>query len=171
MAKKDKSKKKKSKNRDPRSEKSSKKVKGGATKKGKAKKKKTVAAPKPVKTGKGANPLELGTALVQMVREGKFEPNDALWSPKFSSIEGHGVAMEWAGKKAVRAKNSGWYEQNTIHGVTVEGPFVGATGFAVKFLMDIEEKGTGSRKTMQEVGVYTIKNGKIVREEFMYSMS
>lgn len=170
MAKKDKSKKK---------DKSAKKAKGSTKAKGSSKskaskksaKKQGSLAPKPVKTGKGANPMELGTALVQMVRDGKFEPNDQLWSPKFSSVEGHGVALEWAGKKAVAAKNAGWSEQNVVHGMSVEGPYVGATGFAVKFQMEVEEKSSGQRKTMQEIGVYTIKNGKIVREEFMYSMS
>ena len=55
-----------------------------------------------------------------------------------------------------------------MHGASAEGPFVGATGFAVKFTIDLETKSTGKRETMTEVGVYTVKNGKIVQEEFMY---
>lgn len=171
MAKKDKSKKKDKGHKKDKKAKSKSKSQPKDSSKVKAKKKQGSLAPKPVKTGKGANPMELGTALVQMVRDGKFEPNDQLWSPKFSSVEGHGVALEWAGKKAVRAKNADWNEHNTIHGVSVEGPYVGATGFAVKFEMEVEDKDGGQRKTMREIGVYTIKNGKIVREEFMYSMS
>lgn len=142
-----------------------------ATKKKGSRKTKGSLSPKPVKTGKGANPMELGTALVQMVRSGEFEPNDRLWSPRFSSVEGHGVAMEWAGKKAVAAKNAEWSERNAVHNISVEGPYVGASGFAVKFQMEVEDKASGQRTTMNEIGVYTIQNGKIVREEFMYSMS
>jgi hypothetical protein len=35
--------------------------------------------------------------------------------------------------------------------------------------MDVEEKKTGNRRTMREVGVYTVENGKVIREEFMYA--
>ena len=34
--------------------------------------------------------------------------------------------------------------------------------------MDVEDTTNGSRVLMEEVGVYQIQNGKIVREEFMY---
>ena len=37
-----------------------------------------------------------------------------------------------------------------------------------KFKMDVEDKSTGRRTIMEEVGVYTVKNGRIVQEEFMY---
>jgi hypothetical protein len=36
--------------------------------------------------------------------------------------------------------------------------------------MDVETKSTGKRETMNEVGVYTVQNGKIIREEFMYGV-
>jgi hypothetical protein len=34
--------------------------------------------------------------------------------------------------------------------------------------MSVTNRMTGERTDMSEVGVYTVKNGKIVREEFMY---
>lgn len=137
-------------------------------KKSKAGGKKSLA-PKAVKTGKGASPMEVGQALVAMVRAGQFDPNTQLWAPKFSSIEGLGVSQEWTGGKAVAAKNQEFHDSNIIHSCTVDGPFVGATGFAVHYAIDVECKTDGSRKTMTEVGVYTVKNGKIIREEFMYA--
>jgi len=126
-------------------------------------------APKAVKTGKGASPMEVGQALIAMVRAGQFDPNTQLWAPKFSSVEGLGVSLEWSGRKAVAAKNQDFHNTNIIHSCTPDGPYVGATGFAVHYTMDIECKTDGSRKTMTEVGVYTVKNGKIIREEFMYA--
>ena len=57
------------------------------------------------------------------------------------------------------------------NGASAEGPFVGAQGFAIKFKMDVEELNTGTRRVSEEVGVYTVNNGKIVREEFMYGPS
>ena len=34
--------------------------------------------------------------------------------------------------------------------------------------MDVTVKETGARMTMDEIGVYTVKNGKIVEERFFY---
>lgn len=125
--------------------------------------------PRPVKTGKGASPFEVGRALVDMFNAGKFtEIEQMFWSPKVDSIEGYGVSLRWEGRKAVRAKNDQWMSTHQIHGATAEGPYVGATGFAVRFEMDVEDTTTGKRETMSEVGVYTIKGGKIICEEFMY---
>jgi len=141
---------------------------GKAQKKG-GKKKAKAAAPKAVKTGKGDGPMEVGTELVRMFNAGQFAEIEAkYWAPKVRSIEGHGVALAWDGRKAVRAKNDEWMSTHRIHGASAEGPFVGATGFAVKYRMDVEDTAAGQRMTMNEVGVYTIKNGKIVQEEFMY---
>lgn len=148
-------------------------AKKGDSKKSAKKKsaKKASLAPKTVKTGKGLTPAELGADLVRMFNAGQWaEIEDKHWSPKITSIEGVGVSLAWEGRKAVRAKNNEWSADHVIHSGTAEGPFVGATGFAVKFHMDVETKSTGQRIAMSEVGVYTVKNGKIVQEEFMYGM-
>jgi hypothetical protein len=50
----------------------------------------------------------------------------------------------------------------------VEGPWVGATGFALKYRIDVSQKSTGQRSHMEEIAVYTVRNGKIVREEFHF---
>jgi hypothetical protein len=133
------------------------------------KKKGSRLEPRAVTTGKGAGPAEVGADLVAMFNRGEFAAiEEKWWSPKITSVEGVGVAMAWEGRKAVVAKNKGWMETNAIRSARAEGPFVGASGFAVKFWMDVEEKTSGKRTEMEEVGVYEVKNGKIVREEFMY---
>lgn len=129
------------------------------------------ANPAPVKTGGGATPMEIGQSLVGMFNRGEFgEVEVKWWNPReITSVEGVGVEMAWTGKSAVDEKNQGWMADHVIHGASAEGPFVGASGFAVRFRMDVETKSTGQRQVMDEVGVYTVKNGKIIREEFMYS--
>lgn len=139
-----------------------------AAPKSKAKSGGSSLAPKPVKTGTGASPAEVGAQLIAACNRGDYHLNDKLWSSGIVSIEGVGVGLAWHGRKAVDAKNSGWNEGHTIHGLSAEGPFVGSTGFTVRFRMDVEEKATGKRMLMHEVGVYTVKNGKITHEEFMY---
>lgn len=138
----------------------------GASGKKPAKKAATVRA---VKTGPGPGPGEIGRALVEMFNRGQWtEIEDRFWSPGIVSCEGEGVAMEWVGRNAVRQKGEQWYAENQVHGASAEGPYVGASGFAVRFRMDVENRANGQRTLMEEVGVYEVKNGKIVREEFMY---
>lgn len=123
-----------------------------------------------VSTGSGASPMELGQQLVALFNQGKADQwIKGVWSPKIESIEGVGTSMGWRGTKAVNAKNAGWMAAHTIHGASAEGPFVGATGFAARFKMDVEVKATGERMKMEEVAIYTVQGGKIVREEFMYN--
>ncbi|MBX3405402.1 MAG: nuclear transport factor 2 family protein [Phycisphaeraceae bacterium] len=130
---------------------------------------KKAASVRAVKTGSGAGPGEIGRALVEMFNRGQWaEIEEKFWSPGIISCEGEGVAMEWVGRAAVRQKGEQWYAENQIHGASAEGPYAGASGFAVRFRMDVENRGTGQRTLMEEVGVYTVRNGKIVREEFMY---
>jgi hypothetical protein len=50
----------------------------------------------------------------------------------------------------------------------IGGPWVGATGFAVRYAIDVTQKSTGQRHQMEEIAVYTVKDGKIVREEFHF---
>ena len=126
-------------------------------------------APTKVTTGKGATPAELGAALVAHCRAHGDDMD--LWkkhfSRNFTSTEGSGE--RWTGVKAVKAKCDWWMSAHQVHGGTVEGPFVGATGFAVKFTMDVEVRATGQRMQFSEIGVYTVKGGKIIAEEFMYA--
>lgn len=145
-------------------------AKGTSKSKSKSAGKKSLA-PKAVKTGKGLSVLEVAQQLAARVNSGQWDLDKTLWSPKIESIEGMGVEQKWSGRKAVDAKNTWWSEAHIVHGGTAEGPFVGSTGFAMRYTLDVEEKATGKRQTMTEVAVYTIKNGKIVTEEFMYSLS
>ena len=122
--------------------------------------------PRKISTGPGPSPEQIGKQLVENYNKGKWQINTKLWSPKLIGIEGGGLA--WHGLKNVEAKNKFWSKGNTPLGGSAEGPFVGATGFAVKFRMDIQDNATGKRTIMEEVGVFTVKNGKIIQEEFMY---
>ena len=52
----------------------------------------------------------------------------------------------------------------------VTGPFPHDDRFVVIFDMDVTNKAMGQRFQMQEAALYTVANGKIVREEFFYAM-
>lgn len=139
-----------------------------ASKKPSAKAKPAGAAnPSTITTGSGPTPRDIGTSLVELFNAGRAQEVEAKWwSPNIVSIEGMGMA--WSGRKAAEAKNNDWLAQHELKGGSAEGPYVGATGFAVKFHIEVLVKASGQTITMDEVGVYTVQNGKIIREEFMY---
>ena len=146
-------------------------AKKAATKKGakKAAPKKVSLAPRSVSSGKGPTPAEIGAAVVAHLNSGA--PSDAplwdkFWSNAVESVEGSGTA--WTSRKAMEAKCAEFMSQNQILGCRATGPFVGATGFAVHIEVDLKPK-DGDAMQLKEVAVYTVKNGKVVREEFMYA--
>ena len=51
------------------------------------------------------------------------------------------------------------------HNVKVEGPYVHGDQFVVRFRMEVTPKGK-KRMNLDEVGLYTVQNGKIVEECF-----
>jgi len=154
-----------------RKKKSARKPKRAA--KRKAPKKKAVSAgPKAVKTGKGPTPLEVAQQFIELLRAGKYAEVEERWlAPSIESVEGHGAAMSWKGKKNVLAKYRAWEAGNEFVDATVEGPWVGATGFAIKFVGSVRNKATGERHPMEEIAVYTVRDGKVVREEFHFATS
>ncbi len=120
---------------------------------------------------------QVGEKLVEYCRKGKnLEAIEKLYSKDIVSVEAQGspdMPAEMRGIDAIRGKNQWWIDNNEVHSASVEGPFPNKDRFAVKFHYETTPKGgpmKGKRLKMDEVGVYTVKDGKIVREEFFYSM-
>jgi ketosteroid isomerase-like protein len=117
---------------------------------------------------------EVGQKVVELCSQGKFEEAmQTLYSPDIVSVEAMaqpGGSREAVGMEAVAAKGKWWQDNHEVHGVVVEGPVATATHFCVRFKLDVTFKPTGVRMTMDELALYQVKDGKIVREEFFYSM-
>ncbi|HEY8711481.1 MAG TPA: nuclear transport factor 2 family protein [Thermoanaerobaculia bacterium] len=120
---------------------------------------------------------QVGKKLVDLCRTGKnVEAINTLYSPDIVSVEARGDAQMPAlmrGIDAIRKKNQWWYENHEVHSSEVRGPFPNEDRFAAQFHYEITPKSgpmKGKRMTMDEVAVYTVKDGKIVREEFFYDM-
>jgi hypothetical protein len=107
---------------------------------------------------------------VEMCRQGKnFDVMLTMYDPNIISVEGDG--KETAGQGPVIKKSEDWVSDKTFNGETVAGPFYNGANpdqFVVYFTLDITPKATGKRTTREEVGVYTVKNDKITREQFFY---
>jgi len=100
---------------------------------------------------------------------GRYEDAEAMWAEDVVSYENmEGPMRELRGRQAVHDKGVWWFENHTIHKSDTEGPFVNGDQFALIFRMDITRKSDGERIKMEEVGLYTVKNGKIAEERFFY---
>lgn len=120
--------------------------------------------------------LETGKRLVNLCQQGKgLEAVETLYDEKIVSIEAQGtdaLPARMEGIEAIRGKNTWWYSAHEIHSSTAQGPFCGPREeqFAVQFEMDVTLKESGERSKLNEIGLYTVKDDKIVQEEFWYSM-
>lgn len=112
---------------------------------------------------------EIAEDLVAMCRAGQFdESGEKYWADDVVSLEAmDGDMAEVRGKEGVRGKGEWWAANHEVHAVEVEGPYVNGDQFAVRFKMDITPRG-GERVVMDEVGVYTVRDGKIAEERFYY---
>jgi SnoaL-like domain len=96
-----------------------------------------------------------------------FEVMETMYAPDIVSVEGGGE--ETVGQGPVIQKSRVWQGNNTIHSEKVLGPyFNGLDQFAVHITVEVTQKATGRRVVLEEVGVYTVKDGKITREQFFY---
>jgi ketosteroid isomerase-like protein len=98
--------------------------------------------------------MEIGKELVALCKQGKNqEAIDRFYSPNIESVEP--VAMPG---------------MDEVHEGVAEGPFPHGDRFIVRFKYDVTPKHRGKRFTMEEMGLFTVQNGKIVKEEFFYAM-
>jgi hypothetical protein len=112
---------------------------------------------------------EVAKAFAEHCKAGAFEKAEAMWSDDVVSYEAQeGPMRECRGRDAVHGKGVWWTENHNVHAFKVEGPFVNGDYFALRFGMDVTQKATGNRVQMDEVGVYKVKNGKVVEERFFY---
>lgn len=115
---------------------------------------------------------DIADELVAGCREDRARANlTKLYAPDAVSVEAMdmGGGRETRGLAAIDGKHQWWEDNHTVTGGKVEGPFLhGDDRFSVVFAMQGINKADGKCFDMTEVGVYHVKNGKIVREEFFY---
>ena len=119
------------------------------------------------------NTEQVAKKVVELVRkQAWYEALDTLYDDNIVSAEAFsmgGGSPETRGKEGVRGKIDWWVNATEVHSFTANGPFVAHDRFVVQYDADVSDKKTKERRRMSEVGVYTVKNGKIVREEFLPS--
>src|SRR5438132_364356 len=118
------------------------------------------------------NVKELGEKYVAFCKQGKNEAClDELFAKDCVSVEAAampGMDRVAKGLDAIREKSKRWGENHTVHKAEVFGPYPHDDRFAVRFVYDVTNKPSSKRFQMDEVGLFTVANGKIVKEEFFY---
>jgi len=113
---------------------------------------------------------ETAKAFTDMLKAGDHQGAAAAFNaPDIVSLEAmDGPMARVEGTEAVKAKGEWWYANHEIHSAASHGPFMHGDQFAVLFDMDVTQKQNGERMQMKEIGLYTVKDGKIVEEKFYY---
>jgi SnoaL-like domain len=109
---------------------------------------------------------EIAKEVVELVRKQAWhEALDTLYDNYVVSVEG--TEPQTRGKEGVRGKIDWWVNAMEIHSFNASEPFVARDRFVVQYDADVTDKKSKQRRKLSEVGVYTVKDGKISREEFL----
>lgn len=113
---------------------------------------------------------ETADKLVEICRSGDFEKAQAdLFAEDAVSIEQEAspaFEKETKGLAAIKEKAKKWESMvKEMHSIEVSDPVVADNSFALTMMMDVTMN-EGGRMKMTELGVYKVKDGKIISEEF-----
>ena len=115
---------------------------------------------------------EVATRLVELCRQGKYEQAiKELYSPEIISVEPEGMPNRIVKGLEGIAKKGAEFESKLekINTTTISDPIVAENFFSCNMLMNVRFKGAPVDTDMDEICVYTVNNGKIVKEEFFYT--
>jgi len=114
---------------------------------------------------------EVANKLVAYMRKGQIlEAQAALYADDITCIEPGGAMAPplTKGKAAVAEKGKQFASMiEERHGGSCSDPVVGGRYFSITMSLDATMKGMG-RQLLDEVCVYEVKDGKIVKEQFFY---
>ncbi len=118
------------------------------------------------------NTQQVAEKLVAMCREGKNrEALEELYADNCTSREMPGMPNDFVeGKSAITKKSEDWHATvEEFHSGEISDPLVGGDYFSCTMKFDITFKDRG-RSQMEELCVYSVRNGKISSEQFFYTM-
>lgn len=115
---------------------------------------------------------EVANRLVELCRTGAYDQaHQELYAADALSIEPEGTPNPRVqGMDAIKAKGEQWQQtMEEVHSSFVNDPIVAGNYFSLTMGYDATMKGFG-RVNMEEICVYQVKDGKIVKEQFFYDM-
>jgi len=116
---------------------------------------------------------EIANRLVELCQQGAFaQALEELYSPDAESIENPSAPTPYVkGLDKIIEKGKIFNEMiEESYGGEVGEPIVAGNFFSVRMMMDVKYKGR-EREQSEEICVYEVKDGKIVKEQFFYTFS
>ena len=115
---------------------------------------------------------EIAKRLVELMRAGDYKTcYDELFSPDIINIEPEGTP--WGrvqGLEAIYKKGEEFDSMiDEIHSTEISDPICADNFIALTMKMKTTFKGSPEIQNMDEVCVYEVQNGKIVKEQFFYT--
>ena len=114
---------------------------------------------------------EIASRLVELCRQGKFEEaQKELYADNAVSVEPEDAPGLTSVEGLVNIVDKGRQFQamvEEVHSLEMSDAVVAGNYFSLSLIMDVTFKGMG-RTNMDEIAVYKVDNGKVVREEFFY---
>lgn len=117
-----------------------------------------------------ASVAEIAADCVALSNGGDLDGMGAkYWADNVVSLEpGEGPMARAEGIPALKAKAEWWYGAHDIHSIETGGPYIHGDQFGIRWTMDLTRKADGQRFQMDEIGVFTVRDGKIVEERYFY---
>lgn len=114
---------------------------------------------------------EIANRLSELFKEGKFdEAQNEFFSDDAKSIEPEGIPglQSVEGLDNIRKKGQDFNSMvEEMHGGYTSEPLVAGNYIAFAMGMDVTMKGQGRTK-MDEIALYEVRDGKIVKEQFFF---
>lgn len=111
---------------------------------------------------------QLAKGFTKAVAEDNADAYQAYWADDIVSLEPmpDSPMARVEGREALLQKHAWWNENAEVHSSSADGPYIFGDQFAVNYEMDVTMD--GERSQMKEVGLYTVRDGKIAEERFFY---
>ena len=116
---------------------------------------------------------EIAEKYMELCGQGKhFDFMRTYYGPEMVSVEGDG--QQFVGKEKVIHKSEVFQGANNITAQDLRGPFflgdadASSGRFGVYAAIEFTPKSGGAQQRHEEVGVYTVKDDVVTREEFFY---
>jgi len=111
---------------------------------------------------------QIANRLVSLCKKGEFQQcYQELYSPEIQSVEADGSSH--VGFAALAQKGKEWNAGiKKVHKSEIGSPIVSGNHFSLPMNMRITFKGAQKPVNFDEICVYQVKDGKIVKEQFFY---
>lgn len=114
---------------------------------------------------------EVAHRLAELCRQGNYvQAIDELYADDATGHEDYMGGASMDGKAALRGGTEHWLAVNELRDNMVDAPLFFGDRFVVRFTGTMFKKDGSGEHPYEEIGLYTVKDGKIVKQEFFYDM-